>query len=154
MLLKCFAGCSVKDIAAAIGIEMRDLFPTRQLRGAEVKGRTRASITVEGLAELKAFSPEFLASLGLKNIPHGVQIPYRLPDGTPAPRQRIRTALSAKKGSRWTMGAGVIVPYGLWRLEEARKAGFLVLVEGESDCWTLWFHNFPCLGLPGADMAG
>ena len=48
----------------------------------------------------------------------------------------------------------MIVPYGLWRLEEARKAGFLVLVEGESDSWTLWFHHLSCLGLPGADMAG
>jgi hypothetical protein len=30
------------------------------------------------------------------------------------------------------------VPYGLERLAEARSAGYLVLVEGESDCWTLW----------------
>jgi len=29
-----------------------------------------------------------------------------------------------------------------------------VLVEGESDCWTLWYHQFPALGLPGAKMAG
>ena len=36
---------------------------------------------------------------------------------------------------------------------EARDAGFLVLVEGESDCWTLWYHKFPALGLPGAEMS-
>jgi putative DNA primase/helicase len=36
--------------------------------------------------------------------------------------------------------------------EEARKAGYLVLVEGESDCWTLWYHHFPALGLPGVEM--
>jgi hypothetical protein len=35
-------------------------------------------------------------------------------------------------------------------LEEARKAGFVVLVEGESDCHTLWFHEIPALGIPGA----
>jgi hypothetical protein len=45
------------------------------------------------------------------------------------------------------------VAYGLERLEAARKAGYLILVEGESDCWTLWYHQFPALGLPGADMA-
>jgi DNA primase len=31
-----------------------------------------------------------------------------------------------------------------------RKAGLVVLVEGESDCHTLWLHEFPALGLPGA----
>jgi len=39
-------------------------------------------------------------------------------------------------------------------LGDARKAGELVLVEGESDCWTLWYQGFPALGLPGAEMAG
>ena len=67
-----------------------------------------------------------------------------------APRAPLRTALVAKEGSHWSKGPGEIVPYGLERLEEARKAGYLVLVEGESDCWTLWYHHFPALGLPGA----
>ena len=26
----------------------------------------------------------------------------------------------------------------------------MVLVEGESDCHTLWFHEIPALGIPGA----
>jgi hypothetical protein len=34
---------------------------------------------------------------------------------------------------------------------DAERAGYLVLVEGESDCWTLWYHGEPALGLPGAD---
>jgi AAA domain-containing protein len=83
----------------------------------------------------------------------GLQIPYQLQDGSLAPRHRIRTALSAKEGSHWSPGTRVIVPYGLARLEEGRSAGYLVLVEGESDCWTLWYHQFPALGLPGAEMA-
>src|SRR5262249_49495758 len=44
------------------------------------------------------------------------------------------------------------IPYGLHRLEEGRRAGYLILVEGESDCWTLWQHGYPALGLPGAAM--
>jgi putative DNA primase/helicase len=40
----------------------------------------------------------------------------------------------------------------LERLEEARKTGTLILAEGESDVWTLWFHRFGALGLPGAEM--
>jgi hypothetical protein len=36
------------------------------------------------------------------------------------------------------------------RLPEAQKAGNLVLVEGESDCHTLWLHGIPAVGIPGA----
>ena len=25
----------------------------------------------------------------------------------------------------------------------------MLLVEGESDCWTTWFHGIPALGVPG-----
>ena len=39
-------------------------------------------------------------------------------------------------------------------MKDARKAGYLVLVEGESDCWTLWYQGFPALGIPGAEMTG
>ena len=27
---------------------------------------------------------------------------------------------------------------------------YLILVEGESDCWSLWYHGFPALGIPGS----
>ncbi len=30
--------------------------------------------------------------------------------------------------------------------------GWLLLVEGESDCWTLWAHNLPALGIPGKSV--
>jgi putative DNA primase/helicase len=40
----------------------------------------------------------------------------------------------------------------LWRLDEAREKGELVIVEGESDTLTSWYHNVPCLGIPGADL--
>ena len=41
--------------------------------------------------------------------------------------------------------------YGLWKLEEAREAGYAFLVEGESDSQTLWFHGEPGFGIPGAN---
>ncbi len=37
--------------------------------------------------------------------------------------------------------------YGLDRLGQPE---FVVLVEGESDCHTLWYHDVPALGVPGA----
>jgi hypothetical protein len=111
------------------------------------------AITIDDLARDKRFPAEFLHSLGLKDIQQGVIIPYRMMDGSSAARHRVRTALVAKHGSRWDAGEGMIVPYGLERLAEARNAGFLIIVEGESDCWTLWHHGFPALGIPGAQMA-
>src|SRR3977135_2472845 len=50
---------------------------------------------------------------------------------------------------RWKSGTKPCL-YGLHRLHEAHKARHVVLVEGESDCHTLWFHEIPALGIPGA----
>ena len=110
-------------------------------------------LSLVDLASDKLLPWQYLINLGITEKRAGcLQIRYHLPDGTPAPRHRLRTALVARQGSHWSKGQGDIVPYGLERLEEARKAGYLVIVEGESDCWTLWYHHFPALGLPGVEM--
>jgi hypothetical protein len=66
---------------------------------------------------------------------------------------RIRLALKKSEGEdqrfRWKTGSKAH-PYGLWRLERARAAGYVLLVEGESDAQTLWHHDVPALGIPGA----
>ncbi|MCH6556124.1 MAG: hypothetical protein IH797_05925, partial [Chloroflexi bacterium] len=82
----------------------------------------------------------------------GVVIPYYNPTGEVVIEKR-RTALSAKKGSLWPKGSRLIA-YGQERLADARLSGVLVLAEGESDAWTLWFHGIPTLGIPGAGAAG
>lgn len=158
VLLKCFAGCSLEHIVEAMGLTLVDLFPEETPthdRHAAFSGNTRhPTLTLVDLALEKQLPWKFLFHLGVMEHPcGGLQIPYQLQDGSLAPRHRIRTALSAKEGSHWSPGTGAIVPYGLARLEEGRSAGYLVLVEGESDCWTLWYHQFPALGLPGAEMA-
>jgi hypothetical protein len=48
----------------------------------------------------------------------------------------------------WKSGSKVAL-YGLDRLETIRKAGWALLVEGESDCWTAWHYDIPALGVPG-----
>ncbi len=162
VLLKCFAHCPLERIVEAMGLSVEDLFlgagalasaeEARQAVTTPGNGR-RPTLSTVDLAEAKRLPWQFLFHLGLMDQPGGgVQIPYHLPDGTLAPRHRIRTALVAREGSRWSKGEGKIVPYGLERLEEARKAGYLVIVEGESDCWTLWCHHIPALGLPGAAL--
>ena len=76
-----------------------------------------------------------------------LRIPYR---GIAGEEQaiRIRIALDGDR-FRWKSGSKPLL-YGLDRIGDARKAGHVALVEGESDCHTLWFHGVPALGVPGA----
>ncbi|NUM33455.1 MAG: hypothetical protein HUU50_02835 [Candidatus Brocadiae bacterium] len=146
ILIKCHAGCRGEEILQTLGLSWKDLFPQTDFRKSY-------GITVADLAFAKGLPEEFLQNLGIEPKGNWLRIPYYMEDGTLAPRQRKRWALSAKEGSAWEAGEGHPVPYGLWKLKEARKEGYLFLVEGESDCWTLWYHGYPALGLPGADMA-
>ena len=154
ILLNCFAGCTLDRIVEAMGITLAELFTNAPSVSDSLPEQTQRNVlTLVDLALDKLLPWKYLLHLGVTEKRAGcLQIPYYLPDGTPAPRHRLRTALVAKEGSHWSKGSGEIVPYGLERLEEARKAGYLVIVEGESDCWTLWFHHFPALGLPGVEM--
>jgi hypothetical protein len=108
------------------------------------------TITLESLAAHKQLTVEFLQSLGLHDLEQGgVGITYH----DTAARQiaiKQRTALRAGDGSFWPKGVSVMA-YGESRIDAAVQAGYLVLVEGESDSWTLWHHGYPALGLPGAD---
>src|SRR5260370_310764 len=155
VLLKCFAGCPIERITEAMGLTLTDLFPDGTSERASSNGAHHAPLTLLDLALEKQLPWQFLFNLGVMEHPSGgLQIPYHLADGSPAHRSRIRRALTAREGSRWSKGTGQLVTYGLERLSDARKACYLVLVEGESDCWTLWYQGFPALGLPGAEMAG
>jgi len=109
-------------------------------------------ITVEELARHKGIPAEFLQKeLHICDTAQGVLIPYYTPEGALASRHRLRTALKAKAGSLWTEGTGDIIAYG------ANRTGFYgkqycFLVEGETDCITLWYNGFNALGIPGATM--
>lgn len=110
-------------------------------------------IDLATLAQHKRLPIEFLAGLGLRDGPQGgVIIPYYSIDGGEVLAEKRRTALKAKDGSFWPSGLP-LEAYGLWKLDKARKDGFFILVEGESDCWALWYHELPALGLPGAGAA-
>src|SRR5205823_2505262 len=107
-------------------------------------------LTVALLAGTKRLPVEFLKDLGVQDLPHGgVAFPYHDPAGNELfVRQR------GTRGKRFWQPPGVkLQPYGQWRLEAARKAGWLVLTEGESDAWACWYNGVPALGLPGAQAA-
>lgn len=112
--------------------------------------------TLEAYASAKSLPVEFLKSLGLSDVTYSgspaVRIPYRDQEGQ---EKAVRFRRALKKDARgddrfrWKSGSRTL-PYGLWRLEGAREAGYAVLVEGESDCHTLWHHDVEALGIPGA----
>lgn len=78
-----------------------------------------------------------------------LRMPYFFEDGKEAAiRKRY-----AKKEFRWMRGSkSKICLYGEWRLPGIRKAGYAVLVEGESDTQTLWYLGIPAIGIAGASM--
>ena len=82
-----------------------------------------------------------------------LRIPYFDEDGAERAVQ-LRLAL-AKGGAdarfKWRKGSKPC-PYGLWRLEEARKGGRIVIPEGVSDAQTLWLHDVQALAIPSASF--
>jgi hypothetical protein len=103
------------------------------------------------LAAHKQLPIDFLEGLGLYDLPlGGVAIPYKDGSGKLA-ETKSRLGLSAAS-SKWP-GGKPLLPYGEDRLADAAPARHLTLVEGESDCWTLWFYGQPALGLPGSGTA-
>ena len=111
-----------------------------------------AGCTLAAYAVAKKLSIEFLRSLGLTEITlfgaPVVRIPY--PDEFGAELVRaFADAVDGKDKFRWRKGSKLRL-YGLNRVAAARDLGEMVIVEGESDCHTLWHAGLPAIGLPGA----
>lgn len=167
-ILHCFVGCEPEEIVAAMGLEMKDLFEQRN--GFSAEGRKKfvstppkipASLphlcSLENYATSKGLPVEFLKKLGLTDRSYqgkpAVRIAYR-DEHSEEKSIRFRTALKKHEDGtdnrfRWRSGSKAML-YGLERLQKIRKAGYVVLVEGESDAQSLWYHKLPALGIPGA----
>jgi hypothetical protein len=109
--------------------------------------------TLADYAEAKAIPVDILKGFGLSDISYcgspAVRLPY-LKEGGENISTRYRIAVSGDDKFRWRKGDKACL-YGQWKRAEAVGAGYVVLVEGESDCHTLWYHGFPAVGIPGAD---
>lgn len=161
--VKCYAGCSRSDIVQGFGLN------AKTTRAAYVPPSREPIVTLFDLEAYTQIDWRFLASLGLEegyiNLhsstaseykKRGVLIPYHYEDGRTFEKARIRIGLQAQEGKKsarfkWGEGEWPLIAYGLDRLQSARDAGYIVIVEGESDCWTLWLHGIPALGIPGAN---
>jgi hypothetical protein len=106
-------------------------------------------VTLEALAQDKRLPEPFLADLGVHDLDGGgVGIPYYGPTGE---ELFVRQRDVPGRSQRFHQPPGVpLVVYGQDRLDQANQAGFLILVEGESDCWALWHQDLPALGIPGS----
>lgn len=119
---------------------------------AEHLGLEAGPLTVEQVAEAKGIPAQWLQEHKLaRQGRSGVEIPYCNEQGEEA---AVRTRLNLcklKSDNRfiWEKGKPVM-PYGLWLLQEQKALGKTIIVEGESDCWTLWYNGFPAIGIPGA----
>lgn len=164
--LKCFAGCETAAVLGVIGLSIADLYPeTSEKRNrtkrkhahrpvspvTAIPGADDDSVTVAALAEDKHLNEDRLGALGVTDVKRrgkpAVRIPYFDVNGDEI-ATRYRLSLTGAQRFAWQKGARVMI-YGLQHLRRFQELGWVLLVEGETDCWAGWQHGVPVLGLPG-----
>ena len=155
ILLHCHAGCDVEDILYELGIEMKDLFFVNEGNvGADMpKSQQRGNnCTLSDYARYKGLPVTTLEGFGLQDSRYGKRcrlvIPYLDEKGNEV-SIRYRNSLAGDNRFEWKKGSKIFL-YGLWKLHDAYDEGYIIIVEGESDCHTLWSCGYPAIGVPGA----
>lgn len=162
--VKCHAGCSRKSICDVLSIKEEELYIKS---GKYNPSYLKRKIDIMDIAIHKGIHPQLLTNLGViegytwvtrkgRNWRGVLRITYYNLDGSEYSRARIRTALIKDSDFPIFYWEGPdedpIIPYGLEQLQQVTQ--YLVIVEGESDVWTLRQYNIPSLGIPGAENAG
>lgn len=145
---------ALHELAGIAGISIGE--PVKQAKRKASKQRPK--LTLAEYAKAKQLPKEFLESLGLTdgiyiNKKNGktspaIKIPFLGPEGELL-RTKNRLTLTAEgKGIRfiWDDDGNNQYLYGLWR---DMPGDWALLVEGESDCHTLWYYGIPAYGVPG-----
>lgn len=114
-------------------------------------------VTLEALAAHFHLLVSELEANGCRTRKHdgkpAVAIPYLDPSGSQTLAVQYRTALRRNPAGpddrfRFRSGDRAQHLYGLNRLELART-GWILVVEGASDCWVAWHYGLPAVGVPG-----
>lgn len=179
LLVKCFGGCSQEAVIEALkqrnlwpSQKSGGSAPGKGRNGSTVAKKsnktgkltvappaqhshksdaTPGGLTLAELGMAKKVPPEKLVAWGVADFKgrgkSHVNIPYMSTDGETVAIRRRHTLNGAQRFS-WRKGDRVSL-YGLWRIKEIREAGWCLLVEGETDCWTCWLYDLPALGIPG-----
>jgi hypothetical protein len=113
---------------------------------------TEMRLTVADYAANKRLPITLLEEVGLSDMYYegrpAVSIPHYDEDGK-LRSTLFRLAKTGRNILRWKRGDQQYL-YGVWRLKAMRAKGYIVVVEGQSDCHTLWLFREPALGLPSA----
>lgn len=156
-LLKCHAGCETEDICERMGLQLRDLYlaPIDAPQPIDAPKKVGASVAPMGCslrqyAEAKRLPEDFLKNCGVTDNfswgKHALRISYKTASGSEV-AVKVRIAMEGPGAFRWNSDEPPFL-YGLWIVDAATEE--VVLVEGESDAHTLWYHEIPALGVPGA----
>lgn len=155
---KCFAGCTGEALGRALGLVESDgskvvYGDSHVWTGKPVFNHGKNYvINLATLAADKGISEEELASFYCREESTSVAMDYVGEDDRTVLCTRYRHGLSGKTVKSKAKAKNHI--YGEWFLDWNRlwagDKGGLILVEGESDCWTLWANSFLAYGIPGA----
>jgi len=109
--------------------------------------------TVRALCYAKGLDEDWCRSTlgwrdGLWYKTPAVEMPYYIELGVEGP---IRYRVGIDAGDRFR-ARGKQALYGLWDLPRIRQMGWVILEEGETDFATLFYHQFPVIGVPGSAM--
>jgi putative DNA primase/helicase len=148
-------GCEYSEILRAVGLTDADL------KLQEKNAAMAYGCTLDAYAASKNLPLEFLTSDDValedgscyvkevgREVP-AVEIPYADQNGDQV-ATRYRISPGGDDKFRWERGSKTTL-YGLHKLEEAHDAGYVLLVEGESDTHVGWYRGFPAVGVPGVD---
>lgn len=135
--------CSYDAIMKAVGLYEEKPKAPKKKRG----------ITLDELATNKSLPIEFLREMGCEEGEFKgakiVNIAYH--GGRTRVRKRLKDeVINGKPVSRFTWASGE-EPIRVYRPRENKQEN-LCIVEGESDTWTLLYHEFDAIGVPGATM--
>lgn len=142
-----------KEILERYGVELENTGAgrTTAARNSNVKGYSLAQYAFE-----KHLPEDWLESECKIKTVHDryydvdyMKVPYMDEQGIEVTyRKRF-----ANKEFRWKKGSsGKIGLYGEWKMRQVRSAGYVILVEGESDTQSLWYMELSALGAAGAAM--
>lgn len=157
---KCEAGCgsgnATSFLARIEGISTKEAWKKLcEIAGVSQeqvkKQKLRLPLTLQEYATSKKLPVEFLEGLGVREQSNSglkcVAIPTYDTDMTvKCTKLRFHPDNAQRFGYE---PGGTPIPYGVWQ-DWIKAAKAVVLVEGESDAQTLWLHQVPALGVPGA----
>lgn len=143
------------DDAASNKVRAAAGLPPKGESGGQVVPMTRVKMTIEKYSSEKQISAEVLKEFGLRDPVgngRGMAIPYLDESGIEVATRYRNVATGSTAKFLWKKGSKVHL-YGLWRLStHVAEADRVILVEGESDCHTLWARGYvEALGTPGSN---